>query len=204
MRRLLLASLFTLVAMPAYAAPDPTLIPYKSDSSGTLPARVKATGEVIRTLSWSDSKGDNIAVFSSTLASKTKGEITLSTKSIFVDVFTGKDGKFKKVRNVKEVVAKCDTDTTNDFFDTSVGVTDLDKNGVGELTFAYRSACRSDMSPADMKVLVLEGPKKYILRGQTSLPGDKPADNNFKPDFKGAPDAFLTHASKVWMRFRME
>ena len=83
-------------------------------------------------------------------------------------------------------------------------MTDLDQNGVGELTFGYRSACRSDMSPADMKVLVLEGSKKYILRGKTSLPSDKPADNDFTPDFKGAPDKFLEHATKVWKKFRVE
>ncbi len=204
MRRTIIASLMSLVALPAFAAPDPTIIPFRSDSSGQLPARVKASGTVIRTISWTDTNGDNVAVFSSTTTSKTKKEVTLTTKSLFVDVFSGKDGKLKKVRNVREVVSACDTDLTNDFFDTSVGVTDLDQNGVGELTFGYRSACRSDMSPADMKVLVLEGSKKYILRGKTSLPSDKPADNDFTPDFKGAPDKFLEHATKVWKKFRVE
>jgi len=203
MRRLLLASLVALVAVPAAAA-EPSVLPFKSDSSGKLPPRVKASGTVIRTIAWRDSKGDNVAVFSSTTTSKTKGEVTLSTKSIFVDVFSGKDGKFKKIRNVKEVVGKCEWDVVNDFFDTSVAVTDLDGNGQGELTFGYRSACRSDMSPADMKVLVLDGSKKYILRGQTSLPRDGAPADDFTSDFKGAPEKFLAHAARVWAKFNVE
>ena len=204
MRRTIIASLLSLVALPAFAAADPTIIPFRSDSSGQLPERVKASGTVIRTISWTDSNGDNVAVFSSTTTTKTKKEVTLTTKSLFVDVFNGKNGKLKKVRNVREVVSNCDADVTNDLFDTSVGVTDLDQNGVGELTFGYRSACRSDMSPAAMKVLVLEGSKKYILRGQTSLPSDKAADDAFSADFKGAPGKFLEHAAKVWKKFHIE
>ena len=204
MRRLLLACLasaVSLLAVPAVAA-DPSAIAFKSDSSGTLPPRVKSSGTVIRTISWSDGKGDNIAIFSATSTSKQKGDITFLTRSIFVDVFAGKDGKLKKVRTIKEVVSRCEYDISNDFLDTSVGVTDLDNNGIGELTFAYRTACRSDVSPADMKVLVLEGGKKYILRGLTSIPGE--VENDFKPDFKGAPESFLAHATKVWAKFKVE
>lgn len=204
MRRMILASLLSLAASAAFAAPDPTHVPFRSDSSGKLPERVKASGTVIRTIAWSDANGDNLAVFSSTTTTKTNKDISATTKSLFVDVFSGKNGKLKKVRNVREVVSSCTADITNDFFETSVSVTDLDQNGVAELTFGYRSACRNDVSPAAMKVLVLEGSKQYTLSGYTALPSDKPGDHDFAPAFKGAPDKFLEHAGKVWKKFRFE
>lgn len=198
------AAVAVVVASSAFAA-APGSIQGKSDSSGRLPPRVKASGDVFRTMSWSDDKGDNIAVFSTKSTTKTKGERTLHGKSIFVDVYTGKGGAFRKVRTIKEAAERCELDLMNEFLDTSVAVTDLDNNGVGELTFAYRTACRSDLSPAAFKVMVLEGGKKWALRGTTRVnPGPGPVGGELVEDFKKAPPQFLEHATKVWQRFVTE
>lgn len=203
MKHLVLPLLLTL-ATPASAA-EPLDIPgsFRSDSSGNLPPGVRASGTVIRAISWTDSKGDNLAVFSASAKSKTRGETTILSKTLFVDVFTGKNGKLKKARTVKEVLNNCEFDLTNEFLDTSVGVTDLDGDGLGELAFAYRTSCRSDVSPAQMKLLILEGPHKHILRGTTRVRpgGGETFGGDFSPDFKGAPQAFLDHAAKLWGKF---
>lgn len=199
--RMFFAACLAAVASTASAA-EPGSIQGKSDSSGQLPPRVKASGEVFRTMSWTDDKGDNIAVFSTKSTTKTRGEHTILGKTIFVDLYTGKGGAFRKVRTVKEVADRCEFDLMNEFLDTSVAVTDLDKNGVGELTFAYRTACRSDLSPAAFKVLMLEGGKKWALRGTTRVnPGPGPVGGEFVEDFKKAPAPFLEYATKVWGRF---
>jgi hypothetical protein len=195
----------TALGAPAFANIPKT---FRTNSSGLLPAGVKkVSGTVERWVSWQDSNGDNVAVFSSDSKEKAKkdGERLLS-KGLYVTVFSGKDGKLKRGREVRELANACPFDLTNEVRETSVGVTDLDADGVGELTFAYVTGCRSDVSPLTMKLVVLEGADKNILRGTTRLnPGDGWVGGEFKPEFgKKAPAAFLEHATKVWAKFVTE
>lgn len=181
---------------------------FRTNSSGTLPEGVKkVSGKAERWVSWQDDKGDNVAVFSSDSKEKMKkdGERLLS-KGIYVTVFTGKNGKLKRVREVRELANACMFDLTNEVRETSVGVTDLDADGVGELTFAYVTGCRSDVSPLTMKLVVLEGADKNILRGTTRLnPGDGWVGGEFTAEFgKRAPATFLEHATKMWTKFVTE
>lgn len=181
---------------------------FRSDSSGTLPTGVKkVSGTVERWVSWQDSRGDNVAVFSQETKEKARkdGERLLS-KSLYVTVFYGKDGKMKRAREVRELANACLFDLTNEVRETSVGVTDLDGDGVGELTFVYVTGCRSDVSPLSMKLLVLEGADKHILRGSTQVnTGPEKVGGEFKAEFgKKAPATFLEHANKVWAKFVAE
>jgi len=181
---------------------------FRSDSSGTLPSGVKkVSGQVERWVSWQDGRGDNVAVFSQDTKEKARkdGE-RLVSKALYITIFSGKDGKLKKVREVKELANACLFDLTNEVRETSVGVTDLDSDGIGELTFVYVTGCRSDVSPQGMKLLVLEGADKHILRGSTQVnTGPEKVGGEFKAEFgKKAPAAFLDHASKVWAKFVAE
>ena len=79
-------------------------------------------------------------------------------------------------------------------------LTDLDDDGYGEVTFAYRYTCTSDISPYNYKLFVLENGEKSILRGHdiVSLGRETLGDGKFKPaGFAGKPE-FLAHAKKVW------
>lgn len=181
---------------------------FRSDSSGSLPTGIKkVSGKVERWVSWQDDRGDNVAIFSQEMKEKARkdGERLLS-KSLYVTVFYGKSGKMKRVREVRELANACLFDLTNEVRETSVGVTDLDGDGIGELTFAYVTGCRSDVSPLAMKLVMLEGADKHILRGSTRVSyGEEKAGGEFKADFgKKAPAPFLEHASKVWAKFVAE
>lgn len=181
---------------------------FRSDSSGSLPSGVKkVNGKVERWVSWQDGRGDNVAIFSQETKEKARkdGE-RLVSKALYVTVFSGKDGRLKRVREVRELANACLFDLTNEVRETSVGVTDLDGDGLGELTFAYVTGCRSDVSPLAMKLLVLEGADKHILRGSTRVnTGTESMGGEFKAEFgKKAPASFLEHASKVWAKFVAE
>jgi hypothetical protein len=190
---------------PAAAAGD---IPgsFKSDSSGQLPDGVKPSGNTQRTVRWTDDKGEHLAIFSiDEKVKKKKDNEDLITRGLYVDIFTARRGKFTKVRTVREIVAACPFDNTNAFRETSVGVTDLDQNGIGELTFMYAHGYRSDVSPLGLKLIMLEGAKKYALRGTTRLnPGDGFIGGEYEADFKKAPPAFLPHAEHVWKKHMNE
>jgi hypothetical protein len=89
------------------------------------------------------------------------------------------------------------------FHEAAFAITDLDKDGIAEVTFAYELSCRNDTRPAIYKLIVLENGVQYMLNGKTRIeaagvladPG-----GNFEPDPAAAkwPRGFLDHAKKLW------
>ncbi|MBM3415723.1 MAG: hypothetical protein FJY20_04580 [Bacteroidetes bacterium] len=126
----------------------------------------------------------------------------------------------------------CPFDITCEFIKDAVSITDLDANRLAETTILYRLACRSDVSPSAMKLIMHEGEKKYVLRGLTwygmgdakfevtennanleKLPGYKETEDEFmktfgryesEKDFEGAPAEFISYARSRWVRFVKE
>jgi len=194
-----------LLALTAPAAASDVPVTVTRDTSGALPTGVKKVeGKVLEVVSWTDAAGENRAVFSATEKSRSNADgDTEWAKSLFVTVFSGHDGKLAQVRQVKEVAGFCPVDLTNRFLPAATTVTDLDDDGVGELTFVYLTGCRGDVSPVAMKLILLEGSAKFAIRGTTRVDvgGGTFEGGTAKPDFKKAPAAFLAHAQALWSRF---
>jgi hypothetical protein len=178
MSRSLTAALVALLTIPVPAirarAEEPaSLRAAQLDASKPLPSGVKAEGaKVEQVWSWteSDQRTSGLAVFSST--EKRSGG-RLSDRRIYVQLFRSEAGTLKQLRLVRDGVGGCEYDLTAEFLPGSVTVTDVDSDGAPELTFAYDLACRSDVSPATRKLLVLEGKDKHALRGTERIdPGN--------------------------------
>ncbi len=210
---LLAATLSLLVAAPAFADDIPSTL--RLDTSGALPpgltleAVVGAPGlkanpgalttKVERVMYWNEGNGANLAVFVIVdTRSRRDGEEFLA-RGLYVTTFSERDGVYTKQQAIRELVQPCQFDLAGRFLPRSITLTNLDNDDRGELTFGYVVGCRSDVSPDTMKILMLERDAKHALRGQT-LVGDPevPEGGTFRPDFKGAPPAFLEHAKKVW------
>jgi hypothetical protein len=130
-------------------------------------------------------------------------------------------------------IKTCPFDITAAFIKDAVTVTDLDKDGIPEIKIQYATACRSDVSPADMKLLLYENGEKYALRGIRwirSAPSDTftVTENNVnleklprkqdeidqmvmsfgryesEKDFANAPPAFLSFAKSEWLKYVKE
>ena len=172
---------------------------FTSPQPDTMPANVKLPKgfSKVAGLSWSDAAGDHYALFTSkTTEVKSKHSIYLQ-----VDVYDGAAGKpLKLTRSVKDLSEKCEFDNTTKFVDASAMLSDFDGDSIKELVFAYTTGCRSDVSPDTMKLLMLEGKDKHILRGQTR---ERVSDTDyvggtFKPDgFKNA-SKLLDGAKAHW------
>jgi hypothetical protein len=130
------------------------------------------------------------------------GEV-LPRAVVTIDHLVITDGqKAKLLRSVRDGVDPCDFDLTAEFLGMPE-LTDLDADGVAEVTVAYGLSCKSDISPDIVKLLILQNGKKYILRGEGGL---YPADNGkmlggkLKPDPEATrwPTAFLDHARSAW------
>ena len=154
------------------------------------PERLQYQGEIISTKIWQDINGENIVLF------------TASKEELFVYHYAIKNENIKLIRKVYDFEKNCEFDLSIGFIDKSIEVTDLDQNNYGEITFAYKKSCRSDMSPMILKLLTLENGEKYIIRGTTIIEVDYGSsyggEKNIDPSFYNAPKLFLTNANRIW------
>lgn len=158
-------------------------------------SKLKQGGKIIIQKFWKDSNGENIVLF------------TKSKEELFVYHYSINGDNAKLLRKVFDFEKDCEYDLFLDFIENSISITDLDKNNLGEITFAYHKACISDVSPKELKLLMLENGNKYIIRGTTSInkPGIK-INGSKKVDtsFDKAPTNFLSHADKIWDKIEIE
>lgn len=108
----------------------------------------------------------------------------------------------REVWKAKDFVKQCEFDLELEFLDNSIEVTDLDDDGIAEVSFLYKLGCRSDVSPLEVKLLMYEGKTKYALRGESyeRVGETEYMGGTFKPDFGDAPPAFLEFAKAKWQR----
>ena len=179
------------------------------DTQGKAPDGAEHRGEFRSALSWTDKYGKHAVVFG-----RTEHEGESSTTSMLVADFQSFEGDaWVSQRQFKERVEKCEFDTTLTEFVGPWSVTDLDENGVAEVTFAWRAGCRSDVSALTHKVLVVgfdaeARVAKYVLRGTSGIEiaGTLDPASSFKADkaFDEAPAAFRKHAEEVWAKTSTE
>jgi hypothetical protein len=89
-------------------------------------------------------------------------------------------------------------------FTNSLTVTDLDGDGIAEVTFAYATGCRLGVDPDDKTLVFYEGANLYKIKGTTSVIKGKEKLGGAKQvekKFDDAPDAFLEFANKQWNKF---
>ncbi|MEL7341037.1 MAG: hypothetical protein AAGM67_11160, partial [Bacteroidota bacterium] len=132
-------------------------------------------GQIVDKRAWLDAQGENIVLF------------TTKEEELFVYHYVVKADSARLLRRIYDLEKDCDFDRTLEFVDASIGVSDLNEDNLGEITFAYRKACVSDVSPLELKLLMLENGEKYIIRGHTlitfgeeSIGGDKEVDVSFE------------------------
>lgn len=159
------------------------------DKSNYDLSKLNHDGKIVNKKFWQDFNGENIALF------------TRKENELFIYHYAINSDKVKLLRKVNDSEKNCDYDLTLEFIENSIKVTDLDNDHFGEITFAYKKACISDVSPMDLKLIMLENGNKFIVRGHTTvnlgnekMGGDKQIDSSFK----NAPDNFLSHANKIW------
>ena len=158
-------------------------------------SKLEYAGKMVNKRIWQDANGENIALF------------TQKKEELFVYHYTINAGKAKELRKIYDFEKDCEFDLFLEFIDQSIQVTDLDNNNLAELAFAYRKACISDVSPKDLKLIMLENGNKFIIRGTTSIdmPGVKvDGMKNVDASFNTAPASFLSHAEKLWDKIKKE
>ncbi|SFE79414.1 M949_RS01915 family surface polysaccharide biosynthesis protein [Thermoflexibacter ruber] len=167
-------------------------------------------GKVVKSLSWTDKNGDNMLVLTEIapfLSQKRKGEDDYYDAELYAYLYVKKGGTYQLLWKVTDFVRQCILDITTTFLTDALSVTDLDGNGIAETWLMYRLACRGDVSPSTMKLIMYEGDKKYAVRGTCKIVmGDESygGEMNMDANFKNGLQVFREYAQKKWKGFEKE
>jgi hypothetical protein len=217
----------------------PVQLPKPEPVKGTaadIPAAIKLKGKVKEVWKWTDRTGENILITTVVAPyndpDNLKSDELPSTSELYAFQYVKKDSGYQQVWMLADAEKKCEYDISCEFLKDAVSITDLDEDGIAETTVQYKLACRSDVSPALMKLVMHEGQTKYALRGMMwyggpgekfevtendanleTLPGYHKTDDEYyktwgryesEKEFAAAPPAFLKHARQQWMKFAKE
>ena len=103
---------------------------------------------------------------------------------------------------IKFIQKDCPVDIAASFYPQSLSLSDLDGDGVAEVSFAYFLQCRGDVSTDRVKVMLYEAKKKYAIRGESQITladGTKMGGKyTVDPKLKKASSVFLKHVLSLW------
>lgn len=159
-----------------------------------------------RAKKWHDASGENWLVLYETGSYIEKGEMKASAKLSAV-LYQKTDSGFVQQWKMIDFIRDCELDLTCAFYAENLSITDLDKNGLAEITMVYALGCKGDVSPNEKKLIMFEGGKKYAIRGEElmimqkdTIGGTMTADTSFSK----APPAFLAFAKEHWKKFGLQ
>ncbi|MCH2234273.1 MAG: hypothetical protein MK078_08470 [Crocinitomicaceae bacterium] len=177
-----------------------------------LPGKCEYKGNLVDAHSWSDKNGKNY--FIRTITEIEYGEESGATdeeswssygsQNLYAYHYaTNSEGELEEMRMVQDYVDMCEFDIMMSHEINSLRLTDINQDSLAEVSFIYRLACTSDVSPSTQKLLLLENGIKYILRGNTQVEG---FGGEFEIDesFDNAPAGFLSHCESLWAQHLTE
>ncbi len=143
-----------------------------------IPKYIDFRGTVVEALKWTDSSGVNILIQTVTGHFTWKNYEEDSTKymtqdksELYVYLFqkNGLAKDYKKKWRIYDYTKCFGVDWFTGFTPKATTITDLDNDGITEISMPYVSICRGGMDPGTMKIIMYEGNTKYALRGFTML-----------------------------------
>jgi len=116
-------------------------------------------------VTWQDPEGVHYIIrsISDAKLNKRKG---IRTAQLFAYHYLSADDSVRLLWKMQDGVIDCEVDFHAHFIPGSFSVTDLDKNNTPEIWLMYSQACRGDVSPPEMKIIMYEGQRKHAMRGR--------------------------------------
>ena len=175
-------------------------------------------GDPTFAITWEDKRGTNILINSEDFQEELEGAERKSLRYYSKHFLQNAD--IMPLVLTQDFVEDCQVDITlGDKMDPIL--TDLDEDGIAEVTVLITKGCRGGMDELELKVLMHEEETKYALRGMeyyiyadeekpgdsfeynaSNLPNGQEIDERGRymddNSFKDAPKEFLEHAVKLW------
>ena len=166
-----------------------------------VPSKCEVTGNIVDAYTWMDENGTNYFIRTITeidMAYPQSDGDEVNSQYLYAYHYCKDEiGETILLKETIDFVKDCEFDIVLSHELDALTLTDIDENNIGEITFIYRTACTSDVSPSTQKLIMLENGNKYPLRGTTKVMemggGFEAGD-----EFIDAPDGFLSHAEELW------
>jgi hypothetical protein len=176
-----------------------------------LPKGIKYNGKIKSALRWIDQEGDNIVITTETgqyKNPKVKHERDGYDSELFGHHYKVSNDQAVKSWTVHDYIYDCILELDVLFIKNTLQVTDLNKNGLGEVWLMYKKVCHGDMGSYEMKIILYEGKNKYAMRGENKVevePGKYyGGDYQFDKAFNEGPEEFRDFAKKLWEKNIMQ
>lgn len=175
-----------------------------------IPKQVNYTGILKKCVQWKDSAGSNIVVLTETgkQNSTTPGNEEFANAAILARHYLIIGDSVMLTWKVIDGEEDCPFDITASFLESTFKITDLNNDGIAEVWMMYKTACRSDVSPATMKIIMYEGKTKFAMRGtnrvKEGVGSYRGGEYLFDDAFKKAPESFRKFAADLWQKNIME
>ena len=203
---LLITAALALPAASAAAADLPTFTVTQLKPPDVPSAFREESMQVVQAIRWRDKAGDNIVVLSQSGESWLKeGGRTAALRAKHFLQSSG--GEWARTWQVADAVEACQVDLACSFVKNSLALSDVDGDGIAEVSFVYRVDCFGGLDPIAQKLMVFHRGIKYAIRGRTVVhePGGRALDPEyflFDEAFKKAPPGLLRYAIQKWRRFQ--
>ncbi len=160
-------------------------------------------GEIVDGEQWTDANGKNLLLFcEKDVNHPPTDDMEMTDRYLYVYHFVDNKDGYKLKNEIKDASTECSFEIRARFMESSVTITDLDNDGVGEMTFCYRLGCSSELSPDDLKLFFIEDSDKYSITGNTFVDyGGGITDGGVMTlgeNFTKADAKFQEHAKNVW------
>lgn len=202
----------------------------------SIPPGIRVKGNVQEAWKWTDATGDNVLILSQVPpfgATDEEGGEEGQTSELYASVYKNINGNYVESWLLTDAEKNCPLDLTCNFLPGSTTITDIDSNGIAEIKVQYALTCRGDVSPANMKLVMFENGRQYMLKGARwvkaepedvfdvteenvnleKLPAKKDEIDQMmqgfgryesEKEFTHAPPAFLSFAKKEWLKYAKE
>ncbi|MEO1517917.1 MAG: hypothetical protein AAFV95_23045 [Bacteroidota bacterium] len=167
------------------------------------------SGQLIKTLHWTDGNGQNTLILSGIEANQNGDK---PKAEIFANHYVEKDGEVQRLWKIHDWVDQCECDCDVLVVDSTLHILDINKDGIAESSFVYLLNDRCDASPVTTKLMMHSGATKLVVRGSSQLYLLPPTEElqamgvdvsgmklkEFDPAFEKADAKFRDYASAYW------
>lgn len=200
---------FTLIILLALmeASASAAGIEFLAFDPKALPVGIQTQGKVVAGARWRDRLGENLLVATQTgaKASRSAGcgadadADPCFDAEVYAYHYLVRPGGVERLWTLTDFERDCPFDLYAGFIPDGLTITDLNGDGVAESTLLYKLSCRSDVSPARLKLILHEDRDKYAIRGTTrtyGAGGEKTLDSTLERNA-----LFKRFALERWNRF---
>ena len=173
-------------------------------TKGQLPKGIRLQANLAGALRWTDKQGTHVVVATETGEMASVEATGGRSMGLAAQHWLVRGGGVLPTWLVTDGERQCPVDIAANFLPNTLAVTDLNRDGVGEVWLMYTTACHGDVSPQTVKVIMYQGAQKYAMRGQSririSATEYEGGSYQFDYPFRNAPPEFKAYAQALWTK----